>query len=82
MVFCGILGREKMWYLVVFSWRNFGIPQKKKSGNPGQSRPACSRVGYWSVLTCEESPYGPYAHRQTGEILIYPFFSAFIWIFV
>jgi hypothetical protein len=36
-------------------------------------------VGYWSVLTCEESPY---AHRQTGEILIYPFFSAFIWIFV
>ena len=44
--------------------------------------PAMIAIGYWSVLTCEESPYGPYAHRQTGEILIYPFFSAFIWIFV
>ena len=35
MVFCGILGRKKMWYLVVFQRQTFGIPKKKVSGNPG-----------------------------------------------
>ena len=34
MVFCGILGRKNMWYLVVFQRQTFGIPKKKVSGNP------------------------------------------------